>query len=67
MKSEWKVSSNYIGDTKKFIVYRLCDASTVDHSGNREYATEYISNRNEAEEIAKRLNSDNILAAGLFN
>ena len=38
MKSEWKISSQYLGGRKVYQVYRIKDMRIVDHSGNREYA-----------------------------
>lgn len=57
MKSEWKVTSNSINSKKMYAVYRIIDTSAVDHSGNREYATEYLDDRETAENIAKELNA----------
>lgn len=56
MTSEWKVTSNFVGGKKCFAVYRLKDVAAVDHSGNREYATDYIESREEAQAIADRKN-----------
>ena len=56
MKSEWRVSSNIINGEKKYIVYRIRDIHEVDHSGNREYAGEYVSDKNTALELADSLN-----------
>ena len=56
MANEWKVTSNFIGGKKCFAVYRLIDAAGVDHSGNREYATDYMESREEAQAIADRKN-----------
>jgi len=50
---KWKVTSN---PGFGYAVYRLKDVGEVDHSGNREYATGYLSDRAEAEKIAARLN-----------
>lgn len=58
MKSKWKVTSNFVGDSKQYAVYRLLDTSKVDHSGNREYATGYMVNKEEAEAIAERMNRE---------
>ena len=57
MKGLWKVTSNIIGDTKMYAVYRLLDTSETDHSGNREYATEWLDDREQAAKIAKELNT----------
>lgn len=56
MKGPWKVTSNIIGDTKMYAVYRLLDTSETDHSGNREFATDYIKSKEKAAAIAQELN-----------
>lgn len=56
MHSEWKVTSQYIGDEKMYAVYRLRDINAVDHSGNREYAGGYTSCRDVAVTVAEILN-----------
>jgi hypothetical protein len=56
MKGPWKVTSQVIGDRKKYAVYRLIDINEVDHSGNREFAGEYIDDRHIAESVATSLN-----------
>jgi len=56
LQSEWKVTSNYIGDEKMYAVYRLRNINEVDHSGNREYAGGWVSNREAAVEVAAELN-----------
>jgi len=58
MKSEWKVTSNLIGDTKMYAVFRLIDKHAVDHSGNREYATEFMKDREAVRAIADRMNAE---------
>lgn len=58
MKSKWKVSSNTIGGEKMYIVFRLRDVNEVDHSGNREYASEYMASALEAQAIADKFNSE---------
>jgi hypothetical protein len=57
MKSEWRITSQYINGKKEYAVYRLCDVNGIDHSGNRVYATEYMHNKQEAERIAETLNA----------
>ena len=42
MKSEWRVTCNYIGGELFYDVYRLRDRTDVDHSGNREYVDDRI-------------------------
>lgn len=59
MPGKWKVTRNVINDKSMFAVYRLKDTLAVDHSGNREYATEYMDDSAEAHEIAERMNNDN--------
>lgn len=54
----WAVTSQFLGDTKKYAVYRLRDTSAVDHSGNREHATDYMVSREEAQAIADLMNSE---------
>lgn len=55
MKSEWKVSSQMIGEKWVYTVFRIRDTSEVDHSGNREIFDSYIS-REMAELKADELN-----------
>lgn len=61
MKSEWKVTMNCIGGEKAYAVYRLRDISEVDHSGNREYASGYMTDKAEALRICEELNLQNEL------
>ena len=56
MKGPWKVTSQVIGDCKKYAVYRLIDINEVDHSGNREFAGDYVEDKSIAEFVAKQLN-----------
>lgn len=56
MIGKWEVTSNQIGDTTMYAVYRLRDVNAVDHSGNREYAGGYTENREACELLAKQLN-----------
>lgn len=57
LQSEWRVSSNFFDDKKHFIVYRIRDLSEPDHSGNREYRGNYITDREEAKKMAADLNA----------
>lgn len=56
MKSEWKISSNYIDGEKQYIAYRIRDMAKPDHSGNREYAGDYTTNRDEVQALVDKLN-----------
>ncbi|TCU69649.1 hypothetical protein EV204_1086 [Tissierella praeacuta] len=59
MHSEWRVTSNITPDGRKvFAVYRLIDKNAVDHSGNREFATDYMANRDDALKVAVKLNNE---------
>ena len=57
MQSKWKVASNYVCGVMMYAVYRIIDTSAVDHSGNREMATDYGLDREKCQEIADRLNN----------
>lgn len=67
MKSEWRISSNFINDEKMYIAYRLLDENKVDHSGNREYIERsgkpyyrggYTPNRELVERLVTELNEE---------
>lgn len=58
MPSEWRVTSQYLNGQKMYAVYRLRNIAETDHSGNREYATGYVTIREQAEQIAESLNND---------
>lgn len=59
MKSEWRVTFQYIGGEKIYQVYRLRDINTIDHSGNREYVPQFITNdKKEAESMAIAKNKE---------
>lgn len=60
MKSKWRVACNPIGNENLYIVYRLKDVNEVNHSGNHEYATDYMTSKQEAQAIADELNSEEI-------
>ena len=57
MKSEWKISSMYLGGKKVYQVYRIKDMKKVDHSGNREYKGGLMEDEFKAISLAKRLNA----------
>ena len=54
--SKWKVSSNPINGTTLYAVYQIRDINSVDHSGNRNYASEWMADKQMAIEIAEKLN-----------
>lgn len=56
MHCEWRVSTQYIGGSKIFQVYRIIDPSGIDHAGNREYAGEVFETESMAAEEAARRN-----------
>ena len=58
MKSEWRVSSQYINDKKIFGVYRMRDTEKIDHSGNRESNGGIFESREEAQKWADALNRE---------
>ena len=58
MRSEWRITSQYFGESKIWQVYRLRDIDAVDHSGNREFAEGIFETREEAAELAERLNAE---------
>ena len=58
MKGKWKVTCNPVGDRYLYAAYRLRDVNEVDHSGNREYGSQYMTSEAEAQKIADKLNSE---------
>lgn len=58
MKGKWRVTSNPIDGKTLYRVYRLRNVAEVDHSGNREYAGEYVTDRDQAASAADQLNSE---------
>lgn len=57
MCSEWMITKNNIGDRSMYAVYRLRNTMQTDHSGNREFASGYMEDRQEAVVIAEKLNA----------
>ena len=53
---EWKVTTNIIGGKKFYAVYRIKNPNEPLHSGNIEYATEYMEDCTKANNIAEKLN-----------
>ena len=60
MKSEWKVTSTWIGDKKMYAAYRLLDRDAIDHSGNRE-VLKYVDTHEAAKSLADELNLERII------
>ena len=60
MKSEWKISSMYLGGKKVYQVYRIKDMRVVDHSGNREYAGPMLHDEAVVMALAERLNKEGV-------
>lgn len=58
MKSEWRISSMYLGSKKVYQVYRIKDMRKVDHSGNREYAGGLLHDEREAMKLAAKMNEE---------
>lgn len=56
MAGKWRVTANPVGGSMLYAVYRLRDVDAVDHSGNREYASDYIDDKDTALTIAEGLN-----------
>ncbi|EHG21756.1 hypothetical protein HMPREF9334_00459 [Selenomonas infelix ATCC 43532] len=57
MKSEWKISSMYLGGKKVYQVYRIKDMRVVDHSGNREYAGRWYKDKADAQAVVDEMNA----------
>lgn len=53
---KWQVSSNFIGGGRMYIAVRLIDKDKTDHSGNREYAGGYSSDREAVQKLVDELN-----------
>ena len=62
MKSEWRVTTNYIatdeGRVPMYSVYRLRDVDATDHSGNREMVCKWYEDEKQAEELARIMNEE---------
>lgn len=57
---DWKVTSQVLGDTRKYAVCRVIDIDKVEHNGNREYTDHgYMESKEEAAAIAAQLNGEN--------
>ena len=58
MKSEWRISHNHSCGETFIQVYRLRDASGVDHQGNREYWPKIFDTDEGAQAVVDRLNKE---------
>lgn len=58
MDNRWCVISNYIGGERVYAVARRLRMSEPVHSGNLEYASAWLPDREEAESLANRLNEE---------
>ena len=56
MKSEWKVSSQYIGGERMYIAMRILDTSQPQHGGNVENRGEYSTDRDTVQALVDALN-----------
>lgn len=56
MKSEWKVSNQYIGGEKMFIALRILDTSQPQHGGNVETKGEYSTDLDSVQKLVDELN-----------
>ena len=58
MNNKWKVTSNFINGITMYGVYRTINTDKIDHSGNRENFGEYMGSRQEAGDLANKLNKE---------
>lgn len=58
MKSEWKVSSQYIGGKKMYIALRVLDTTRPQHSGNVETKGKYSANLDIDQGLVDKLNGE---------
>ena len=56
MKGKWKVESNTINGERMYAAVRIKDVNAVDHSGNREYGSEYTDNREFVQALCDYMN-----------
>lgn len=56
--SIWKTTTNFIAGRKYYGVYRIRDIDQPDHSGNRESRGGWYETKDEAEDLARRLNTE---------
>ena len=58
MKTEWKVSSQYIGGEKMYVAMRILDPSQPQHGENVETRGEYSTDRDAVQELVDMLNTE---------
>ncbi|MEG2081438.1 MAG: hypothetical protein RRZ68_07755 [Oscillospiraceae bacterium] len=58
MKGNWKVSYNPMLGDAPYVVVRIIDTNCPEHSGNREYGSEYLADKASAQKIADELNEE---------
>lgn len=58
MKSEWKVSSQYIGGEKMYIAMRVLDTSQPQHGGNVETRGNYSTDLDSVQYLVDKLNEE---------
>lgn len=56
MENRWGVLSNYVCGEKVYAVARRLRMTEPFHSGNLEYASAWLPDREEAEQLAEKLN-----------
>lgn len=57
---KWKVTSQMLGDIRKYAIVRVINLDETEHNGNREYSEHgYMEDKAEAEAIAAQLNGEN--------
>lgn len=59
--STWKVTANPIAGKMFYGVYRIRDIEAPDHSGNRETRGGWYETQEEAEALARRLNTEEVI------
>lgn len=58
MKSEWKVSSQYIGGEKMYVAMRILDTSQPQHGGNVETSGDYTADLDAVQVLVDKLNKE---------
>lgn len=58
MKSEWKVSSQYLGGEKMYVAMRILDTSQPQHGGNVETSGVYNDDLEAVRALVNKLNQE---------